>query len=451
MRRPDLVKRKQMTSAAKYVIYLLVLHIALAISVSQAFGATGGYFFLVEILVFFSAYLAMKLYQSIIAPVALLSRGAQAMADQDFTVKLSPTGSAEMDRLVNVYNRMIDQLRAERVGSRQREEFLDQLLAAAEVGVVILDFDGRVSSMNPWMKHQCEAEDFRTAVLAPALHLHPVGERSQASTPEVSSPSFNHSTRVFVGPGNRRYHVEYATFIDRGFERGFLIVQDVTTDILAAEKEAYGKVIRMMAHEVNNSNAAITSVLRTLLDATKTTPEDLPELSGEFLPVIINRAENMTNFMRKFARVVRLPPPDKKRIELNELLHRTGEVMESVLREADIELTYQLSKEPNFIEADAAQIEQVVVNALTNARESIGRGGLIKVSSVNFPSGFVIADNGAGIPAGVAEQIFTPFFSTKPTGQGVGLTLTRDILEAHDATYQLTTETDGWTRLRVTF
>jgi two-component system nitrogen regulation sensor histidine kinase NtrY len=429
-----------MTSAAKYIIYLLVLHVALAVLVSYAFGATGYIFLLVEIAVFFSAYLAFKLYKSIIAPVALLSQGAQAMADQDFSVKLSPTGSTDMDRLVNVYNRMIDQLRAERVGSRQQEEFLDQLLDAAEVGVVILDFEGRVSSMNTWMENQCQEVDFRTAVLEPALHL-----RTGAKSEEANA------TRVFVGPGNRRYHVEYSSFIDRGFERGFLIVQDVTSDLLAAEREAYGKVIRMMAHEVNNSNAAITSVLRTLLDTTKETPEDLVELSEEFLPVVINRAENMTSFMRKFARVVRLPAPDKKRIDLNELLHRTGEVMESVLRESDIELTYKLSGEPAFIEGDAAQIEQVVVNALTNARESIGRGGFIKISSTSFPSGFVIADNGAGIPTDVADQIFTPFFSTKPTGQGVGLTLTRDILEGHDATYQLSTEEDGWTRLRVTF
>ncbi|MTB53646.1 PAS domain-containing sensor histidine kinase [Lewinella sp. W8] len=447
-----------MTSAAKYIIYLLVLHVALAVAVSMALDTTGFSFLLVEIVVFFSAYLAMKLYKSIIAPVALLSRGAQAMADQDFTVKLSPTGSAEMDRLVNVYNRMIDQLRAERVSSRQQEEFLDQLLAAAEVGVVILDFEGRVSSMNAWMENQCKQLDFRTAVLEPALHLHtgapqtniPESQEIPPTGTTVQPPRDN-LTRVFIGPGNRRYHVEYSSFIDRGFERGFLIVQDVTTDILAAEREAYGKVIRMMAHEVNNSNAAITSVLRTLLDTARDTPQDLTELSEEFLPVVINRAENMTSFMRKFARVVRLPAPDKKRIDLNELLHRTGEVMESVLRESDIELTYKLSAEPTFIEADAAQIEQVVVNALTNARESIGRGGFIKITSSSYPSGFVIADNGAGIPAEVADQVFTPFFSTKPTGQGVGLTLTRDILEGHEATYQLATEEDGWTRLRVIF
>ncbi len=210
-------------------------------------------------------------------------------------------------------------------------------------------------------------------------------------------------------------------------------------------------VIRMMAHEVNNSNAAVVSVLRSLLEAATEEEEELGQLSKDYLPVVINRAENMTSFMRHFAKVVRLPPPDKKRIDLNAMLHRTGEVMEAVLREKNIDLRYDLHSDEVWVEADAAQLEQVVVNALTNARQSIGQDGNIRISSKAFPNGFIIADNGPGIPEEVADKIFTPFFSTKPTGQGVGLTLTRDILEAHDASYQLQTEEDGWTRLRVEF
>ncbi|MEM9528955.1 MAG: HAMP domain-containing sensor histidine kinase, partial [Bacteroidota bacterium] len=301
-------------------------------------------------------------------------------------------------------------------------------------------FDGEAKKMNTWMTKKCQEEAFRTAVLAPALHLRSRPEKFGASQQDV-----------FVGPGNRRYHVEAATFLDRGFERGFLVIQDVTTEILAAEKEAYGKVIRMMAHEVNNSNAAIVSVLRTLLEAATESPEEAPQLNQDYLPVVINRAENMTSFMRNFARVIRLPPAEKKRVDLNELLHRTGEVMVSVLEEANIELRFQLQPGNIWLEADAAHLEQVVINALTNAQQSIGKDGRILISSTAFPASFTIADNGPGIPPEVEERLFTPFFSTKTNGQGVGLTLTRDILEAHEATYFLRTEEDGWTRLRVKF
>ncbi len=429
-----------MSSSAKYILYLATLHVALAVLAYYLLSDQKALVFVAELVLMLSAYIAFKIYRSIISPLQLLGRGAAALEDQDFSVKLMPTGSLEMDRIGNIYNRMIDQLREERVSSRQREEFLDQLLESAELGIIIQDFDGKVASMNNWMQRKLNQDGFRNAVLEPALHLRPRHASAEATGHDV-----------FVAPDNRRYHVEAATFVDRGFERGFLVIQDVTSELLAAEKDAYGKVIRMMAHEVNNSNAAIVSVLRSVLEAAQDNDPQLASLNQDYLPVIINRAENMTTFMRNFARVIRLPVAEKKRIDLNELLHRTGEVMVNVLAEANIELRYELTPGKVWIMADPAHLEQVVVNALTNARESIGKDGNIRVSSQTFPSGFAVADDGPGIPAAIAEQLFTPFFSTKPTGQGVGLTLTRDILEAHDASYSLQTEADGWTRLRVLF
>ena len=230
-----------------------------------------------------------------------------------------------------------------------------------------------------------------------------------------------------------------------------MVLQDVTADLLQAEKEAYGKVIRMMAHEVNNSNAAIVSLLRSLLEIADEKDPQLPQLAREYLPPVIQRAENLTAFMRNFARVVRLPEPQLSRLDLNELVRGAGEVMAGLLHSAEIDLTYALADRPVMVKADAGQLEQVVINALTNARESIGQGGRIELSTQARPAGFAIADDGPGIPQEVADRLFTPFFSTKGSGQGVGLTLARDILEGHGASYRLATEADGWTRLRVSW
>jgi len=432
-----------LSSSIKYIIYLTALHVALGVLAYHQFAGNGAVMLAAEILLLGSAYIALRIHRSLISPLKLLGRGAAALEDKDFSVKLMPTGSFEMDRIVKVYNNMIDQLREERVSGRQQEEFLDQLLGAAELGVVVLDYDGEVASMNPWMEAQCEDPTFRAAVLEPSLH--------PRSRPEKEDEEEYAVTAVRTGPGNRRYHVERASFVDRGFERGFLIVQDVTTDLLTAEKEAYGKIIRMMAHEVNNSNAAIISVLRSLLEAANEGDETLPQLNKDYLPAVVGRAESMTTFMRNFARVVRLPAPDRKRTDLNALLRRTGDVMAPILRENNITLSYELAPNEVIINADAAQLEQVVINGLTNARESIGSNGNILISTTSFPAGFVIADDGPGIPKSAAADIFTPFFSTKPTGQGVGLTLTREILEGHGAKYELVTEGDGFTRLKAVF
>lgn len=388
-----------------------------------------------------SIYLAVRIYRSMIAPLRLLSQGAAALEDKDFSVKLLPTGSREMDSVVTVYNHMIDQLRAERVGSKQREEFLDRLLESAELGVVILDFEGEIASMNAWAAKKSSDDEFMATVVQPAL-------REGAAPQQVKHKG---GPRTFVGPGSRRYHVERAEFMDRGFERGFLIIQDVTAELLTAEKEAYGKVIRMMAHEVNNTNAAVVSVLRTLLEAAVEDDPDLADLSREYLPAVVVRADNMTAFIRNFARVVRLPPPNPQPVLLTDLLRRSGEVMSATLGKQQITLEYDLLEGTESILVDVTQIEQVVINALTNSLQSIGTEGTIRIRTSDHGQTFTIADNGPGISKEASGELFKPFFSTKPNGQGVGLTLAREILEAHGAAYRLRTDSDGWTRFIVTF
>ena len=425
-----------MTTATKFVIYLVVLHLLAGALIWITLADNWAWFLAAEAVLLLSAYLGYRFYRGLVAPLRLLGRGAAALADRDFSVRLVETGSGEMDRLVRVYNQMIDQLRAERVVARQREEFLDRLVASARLGVAVLDFDGGVASVNDWLRERRRDEAFDAAVFQPAL---------------LPRPRQNPEPVILTGPDNRRYRAESGTFRDRGFARRFLVIQDVSAELLGVEKTAYGKVIRMMAHEVNNSTGAVTSVLQSLHGAATVADNQLPELCTEYLPIVTERMSNLTRFMRRFADVIRLPTPEPAPVDLNDLLRRTGELLRPALEEDDIRLTYALHPTPVRISGDRALLEQVVVNALANARESIGRGGAIELSTNGAPRGFTVADDGPGLGAEQAALLFTPFYSSKPTGQGVGLTLTRDILEGHGARYALTTDADGWTRLRVTF
>ena len=179
-----------MPTPLKYIAYLTALHLLLGVLAYYAIGG-GPVLLLVELILLLSAYLGYRLYQVLVAPLDLLSRGVGALADQDFSVKMTPTGSPEMDRLGTVYNRMIDQLRNERVTGRQREQFLDQLVSAAEVGILILDFDGGVQSENPWVTRHRELPDFATKVLAPASTQAPGEKRvyTRRPTTAASTPS----------------------------------------------------------------------------------------------------------------------------------------------------------------------------------------------------------------------------------------------------------------------
>lgn len=431
-----------MRTSTRYFLYLTLLHLVIGGLAYWLLREQLHWLLPVELILLVSLYVGWRFYGAFLAPTRLIERGEASLKDGDFTGKFMPTGSPEVDRLVKLYNDMVENLRRERTEKQERQYLLDKLLSSAELGLILLDFDGKVDTINGWARQRLN------------LSKNMVGQSAEVLNTilgvDLTALPYE-KPKMLTYAGDRRLRVEKGRFIDRGFERTFFIVHDITSDLLAAEKKAYGKVIRMMAHEVNNSVGATNSMLASLLDAAREQEPDFPTLAREYLPLTIERGDKMNKFMRNFASVIRLPAARKERIDLTESLRRLGLLFTPTFKEAGIELVYPGPDAPIlFASADPAQMEQLIINALTNARESLdGRAGTVRLELTDRPRGFVIADNGPGISPDVADRIFTPFFSTKPTGQGIGLTLSRDILEGHAARYSLRTDADGWTRFRV--
>ncbi len=429
---------------AKFRLFLLLTVVLAGWAVTAWFLLRDqlAWFLLVEVVLLGLAALVYRAYRRLVRPLDLLDAGTAALNDQDFSTRFLPVGSPDVDRLIAVYNRLIDNIREERVAARRNRHLLDTIIQTAGVGLVILDFDGGIATLNPWIRDRLGLTPDSPA---PA-HLrdidHPLAAELNRMDREI---------QIITLADNRRYHYRAATFVDRGFLRRYLILQDLTTELLTAKKEAYGRVIRMMAHEVNNSIGATNSLLHQLHDAVKTREPDAHELLAANLPVVIGRGERMNGFMQNFARVIRLPQPVFVSLDLNELVGGAARQFRARCERAGVELSVRLTESPARVRADAGQLEQVLINALTNALESLDGGERGQITLSVTPAGFGVADNGPGIPPESAELIFTPFFSTRPQGQGIGLTICRDILERHAARYSLRTDPDGWTRLRVEF
>lgn len=437
------MSKKWIGTTWRYFAYIVILHVMIGGLAYELLKEKLTLFLAVELVLFISLYISYQFYRTFMAPVRLVEQGEGAMKDGDFTVKFIPVGSYEIDKLVNLYNEMIDNLRAERTGTQEQHFFLEKLIATAELGVIVLNHDGQVSSINEWANRKLNRRISQNVPASLAEIDHPLGNAL------VDLP-LNKPTIIQLS-GNQRFRVERGDFVDRGFSRSFILIQDITRDLLAAEKEAYGKIIRMMAHEVNNSTGATNSLLNSLIDTADLSGDELRSLISEYLPVVIERGSAMNDFMSNFAGVIRLPTPKLEPIDLRGVIDGCCTLFQENCREVDIDLTADNSSLPVMVRADSGQLEQVIINAIKNARESIGHNGKIILSTQNSPAGFTVADNGPGIDSRYTELVFTPFFSTKPTGQGVGLTLTRDVLEQHQATYQLTTDADKWTRLKVSF
>ena len=251
--------------------------------------------------------------------------------------------------------------------------------------------------------------------------------------------------------GVQTFKCQKAHFVDRGFNHHFITLEELTIEILAAEKKAYGKVIRMMAHEVNNSIGAINSILESILNyKTQISAIDQTDYQNA-LEVAIERNDRLNYFMRNFANVIRLPLPKKERYDLNQLLQSVIVLFHAKAAQQQINFEFEPTKPPFMVNIDVPQMEQVLVNIIKNAIEAIGQNGTISFLIHKKEKQLIIRDTGKGITKEMEAQLFTPFFSTKRTGQGIGLTLIRDILRNHDFTFSLQTTEEGRTEFQINF
>ena len=212
----------------------------------------------------------------------------------------------------------------------------------------------------------------------------------------------------------------------------------MTREVRHSERAAYEKLIRVMSHEVNNTIGASNSLLNTCLVYSEFLPEEEREDYTTAINVVVSRTENLNRFMREYANVIRLPEPNREATDVVALLRDISVLMSSQCAEHGIEWCWQLEITPQPISMDQHQMEQVFLNIVKNAIEAIGESGRITVrlSEEDGAAVVQIMDSGR-LTAEVKEQLFSPFFSTRENGQGIGLTLVGDVLSRHGFDYAL--------------
>lgn len=412
----------------KYLLFVAILHLT-ALVLTWFIFPNKIFFLLAELVILVSAVLSWQFFKQLIRPLEMITQGAEAMQDRDFTVKLVPSGNYEIDKLIGLYNQMMDELRTERTRQEQQHLFLEKLIQTSPTGIIILDFDDLIQQVNPKALQMLALD--QSALLMKSIHAisHPVLNLVKML------PSGQSVTQTFNGAVT--YKLQKSHFIDRGFPRHFIMLEELTAEILAAEKKAYGKVIRMMAHEVNNSIGPVNSILASALSTEKIWASGEHLTLRHALEVAIARNQNLNIFMRNFADLVRLPAPQKRQVDLVQLLQDLIGLMQQKAGEKDIRFVGVLPNEPVFVIADPQQLEQALINIAKNAMEAIQYNGEVVFTLDRYARTLAIADTGSGFTDSEAEQLFSPFFSTKPDGQGIGLTLVKEILVNHGFEFSL--------------
>ena len=395
----------------KHFFVLLAVGIVLLAGVALfgTFRSHPTLFYVTEGFVVVLLFYLWYFYRKTIRPYDTLIGGIELVRELDLTTRLAPSGQHETDIIVRTFNDLLNRLRSEHLKLEEQYTFLNLLIEASPMGVIQCDLDGNITSMNP------AAREMLSASVEEGIHALPLGE----------------TTTVRLPGEPQLFRISHQSFPDRGYQHPFFLIESLTSEVRLAEKAAYERVIRMIAHEVNNSVAGI-----------------IGSLTGD-------KAERLTAlsaFVTRFAEVVKIPQPQLQLCDLSEEVDACRPFLENLCTQANVQIDFNLTDEAIPVHLDTVLFQQVLINIVKNAVESIGmRGGQVTVTT-SIPSKLVITDNGHGIPSSVATHLFTPFFSTKPQGQGLGLLLIRDILTSHHCTFSLLTgPEDHLTRFTIQF
>lgn len=382
--------------------------------------------------------LLVVFYRNVMRPLRTITNGIDLLRAQDFSSRLSHVGQREADRIVDMFNGMMTSLKQERLKLREQNHFLDLLIDVSPLGIIMLDSNGKISECNKVAIKYVGFDSARDMIRMTTKNLDtPLGK--------VLNSLQDRDVKVVRLNDSMVYRCSRLSFMESGISHPFYLIEKLTDEVMKAERKSYEKVIRMMAHEVNNSLAGIISVMETA--EAEVEDQDL----SEAISACEDRCRDMGAFITKFASAVKIPEPNKRNVDLADLLRRRAPLFESICNATGAKLTVSIPDKETPVFIDPVLMEQVVTNIVKNAAESAGQDGNVDISIEGPKTKLIVTDNGPGISPEAAEMLFTPFFTTKKSGHGLGLLLVSEVLNFHGCRFSLETYPDSLTRFTIKF
>jgi len=374
--------------------------------------------------------MAYELRRRAVYPLRTLSNLLEALREGDYSLRGSRARRGDaIGEVVIEINALSRTLREQRLAVEEKSALFAKVIAALDIAVFAFDAGGFLKLANPAAERLLGAPFARLS-----------GRSAQALGVDdwLGIGETTIRERSFAG-GSGRWEVRHSRFREGGLPHDLLVVTDLSRALREEERLAWQRLLRVLGHELNNSLAPIRSMAGTLatLVAREPPPADWRDDASSALGVIGERAEALARFMSRYTAFARLPPPNPRRLDFAALARRVVQLEQrlAVRLDAGADLV---------IEADADQIEQALINLLKNAVDAaLATAGDVVLRWRRDAGGLAIEiiDDGNGVPP--SENLFVPFFTTKPGGSGIGLVLARQIAEAHGGSVTLDNRDDA--------
>lgn len=342
----------------------------------------------------------------------------------------------EIYKSMNNVNRQIQDLKIE---NRNQEKYFRILIEHLAIGIITFDKKGFIVHSNTSARNLIGAE-----VLT---HLGQIERIDRILYQAISGikPSERRLIRVMTEKGEIQLSLKAAGFRSRNDELMIVSVQDIKNELDEKETESWMKLIGILMHEIMNSITPITSLSGSLTgiytrEGKPVTPDEITQgtisttLQG--LNVIRDQGKSLLTFVESYRQLTRIPEPQKRSFRVAALFERLGVLFSSMKKDDRISLEFSIIDESLEIFADENLISQVLINLLKNAFEALEdtERGRIIISAKDGRDGrpeICVTDDGPGIPSENIDKIFVPFFTTRETGSGIGLSVSRQIMRMH--------------------
>ena len=408
---------------------LTTLATAVAAGSFVLFGSTWLAVLLALLLVIPVAILAARYFvRPVVRTMQAVSDGIVSMKDRDFSVSITPPRQIELRSLVEGYNGLGALLRAERQGLYQRELLLDTVIQATPLAMVLTNAGDRVVYSNVAAR-QTFLGGRKLEGLAFAELLNSAPEALRHAVATETDTLFT----VESEGDSEIYHLSQRAFLLNSQSHRLYLLKQLTKELSRQEVETWKKVIRVIAHELNNSLAPISSLAHS---GRQTVANPQPEQLERIFRTIEERARHLHTFIDGYARFAKLPRPEPEAINWSGFLRSLQET-------APFQLVGEPPTRPGVF--DPTQMEQVLINLVKNAREAGAPSDSIELDVNEFAGGWrlQVSDRGSGMSEEVLRNALLPFFSTKPAGAGLGLTVCREVVEAHGGRLSLANRQGG--------